>query len=405
MNTVLHFDSIESAIEELRAGRMIVIADDEERENEGDIACAAQFCTPAHIRFMTNHGRGLICVPMLKSRANALGLEPMVTSNTALHGTGFTVSVDYIHGTTTGISAADRSATIVALANAQSSPADFARPGHVFPLIARDEGVLRRAGHTEAIVDLCRLAGLEPVGVICEIIGEDGEMLRGEQLIEFARRHQLRIVTIKDLIAYRLERERLVEQSAHTPLKTEYGEFDFYVYVNKYDGKEHIALVKGVINPDEPVLVRVHSECMTGDVFGSLHCDCGMQLDAALRTIEREGKGVLLYMRQEGRGIGLIAKIQAYKLQQEHGLDTVEANLHLGFKPDAREYGIGAQILYDLGVRKMRLLTNNPTKRVGLASFGLEIVERVPIIVEPNEINRRYLETKKVKMGHLLDGI
>ncbi|GIV54306.1 MAG: riboflavin biosynthesis protein RibBA [Candidatus Kapaibacterium sp.] len=399
------FDSIEAAIDALRTGQMIVVADDEDRENEGDVACAAQFCLPEHVRFMANSARGLICVPMLKSRADALGLEPMVTSNTALHGTGFTVSVDYIHGTTTGISAADRSATIRALADHRSQPSDFARPGHVFPLIARDEGVLRRAGHTEAIVDLCKMAGLEPVGVICEIIGDDGEMLRGEQLIEFARRHRMVIVTIKDLIAYRLHRERLVERRAHAILKTEYGEFDFSVYVNKHDGKEHIALVKGTINSDEPVLVRVHSECMTGDVFGSLHCDCGMQLHAALQAIEREGKGVLLYMRQEGRGIGLVAKIQAYMLQQEHGLDTVEANLHLGFKPDAREYGIGAQILYDLGVRKMRLLTNNPTKRVGLASFGLEIVERVPIVIEPNDVNRRYLETKKVKMGHLLDGI
>jgi 3,4-dihydroxy 2-butanone 4-phosphate synthase/GTP cyclohydrolase II len=405
MNRQVNFDSIKTAIEEIRAGRMIVIADDEDRENEGDVACAAQFCTAEHVRFMANHARGLICVPMLKSRADALNLEPMVSSNTALHGTGFTVSVDYIHGTTTGISAADRSATIRALADLQSRPSDFARPGHVFPLIARDEGVLRRAGHTEAIVDLCKMAQVEPVGVICEIIGDDGEMLRGEQLIDFARRHGMAIVTIKDLIAYRLERERLVERRAHTRLKTEYGDFDFYVYVNAYDGKEHIALVKGTIAPDEPILVRVHSECMTGDVFGSLHCDCGAQLHAALRAIEHEGRGVLLYMRQEGRGIGLVAKIQAYKLQQEQGLDTVEANVHLGFKPDAREYGIGAQILYDLGVRKMRLLTNNPTKRVGLASFGLEIVERVPIVVEPNEVNRRYLETKKQKMGHLLDGI
>ncbi|MCX7929663.1 MAG: bifunctional 3,4-dihydroxy-2-butanone-4-phosphate synthase/GTP cyclohydrolase II [Chlorobi bacterium] len=405
MSRVLGFDTIERAIDELRAGRLIVIADDEERENEGDIACAAQLCTPEHIRFMTNHARGLICVPMRKERADALSLTPMVATNTALHGTGFTVSVDYVHGTTTGISAADRSATIRALANSAVHPTDFARPGHVFPLIARDEGVLRRAGHTEAIVDLCALAGLEPVGVICEIIGDDGEMLRGQQLIEFARQYGLAVVTIADLIAYRLQRERIIELQAETKLMTAFGEFDFKVYVNKHDSKEHIALVKGIIASDEPVLVRVHSECMTGDVFGSLHCDCGAQLHAALRAIEREGKGVVLYMRQEGRGIGLVGKIQAYRLQQEHGLDTVDANVHLGFKPDAREYGIGAQILYDLGVRKMRLLTNNPTKRVGLASFGLEIVERVPIVVEPNEINRRYLETKKLKMGHLLDGI
>ncbi|GIV56228.1 MAG: riboflavin biosynthesis protein RibBA [Candidatus Kapaibacterium sp.] len=401
----MQFDTIEHAADELRRGRMIVIADDEDRENEGDVACAAQFCTPEHVRFMANYARGLICVPMRKQRADALGLEPMVAANTALHGTGFTVSVDYIHGTTTGISAADRSATIRALADPNAKPNDFARPGHVFPLIARDEGVLRRAGHTEAIVDLCTIAGLEPVGVICEIVGDDGEMLRGEQLLEFARRHGMAIVTIKDLIAYRLERERLVELRAETRLATEYGEFIFKVYVNKHDGKEHIALVKGTIDPAKPVLVRVHSECMTGDVFGSLHCDCGEQLHAALRAIEQEGTGVLLYMRQEGRGIGLVAKIQAYRLQQERGLDTVDANIHLGFKPDAREYGIGAQILYDLGVRKMRLLTNNPKKRVGLASFGLEIVERVPIVIAPNDMNRRYLETKKNKLGHLLDGI
>ncbi len=401
----MQFDTIERAADELRRGRMIVIADDEDRENEGDVACAAQFCTPEHVRFMANYARGLICVPMRKQRADAVGLEPMVASNTALHGTGFTVSVDYIHGTTTGISAADRSATIRALADPNAKPSDFARPGHVFPLIARDEGVLRRAGHTEAIVDLCTIAGLEPVGVICEIVGDDGEMLRGEQLVEFARRHGMAIVTIKDLIAYRLERERLVELRAETQLATEYGVFTFKVYVNKHDGKEHIALVKGTIDPAKPVLVRVHSECMTGDIFGSLHCDCGQQLHAALRAIEQEGTGVLLYMRQEGRGIGLVAKIQAYQLQQERGLDTVDANLHLGFKPDAREYGIGAQILYDLGVRKMRLLTNNPKKRVGLASFGLEIVERVPIVIAPNHINRRYLETKKLKLGHLLEGI
>lgn len=401
----MQFDTIEHAAEELRSGRMIVIADDEDRENEGDVACAAQFCTPEHVRFMANYARGLICVPMRKQRADALGLEPMVASNTALHGTGFTVSVDYVHGTTTGISAADRSATIRALADSNARPSDFARPGHVFPLVARDEGVLRRAGHTEAIVDLCTIAGVEPVGVICEIVGDDGEMLRGEQLVEFARQHRMAIVTIKDLIAYRLQRERLVELQAETRLATEYGEFTFKVYVNKHDGKEHIALIKGTIDSAKPVLVRVHSECMTGDIFGSLHCDCGQQLHAALRAIEQEGTGVLLYMRQEGRGIGLVAKIQAYRLQQERGIDTVDANIHLGFKPDAREYGIGAQILYDLGIRKMRLLTNNPKKRVGLASFGLEIIERVPIVIAPNQINRRYLETKKHKLGHLLEGI
>lgn len=401
----MQFDTIEHAAEELRSGRMIVIADDEDRENEGDVACAAQFCTPEHVRFMANYARGLICVPMRKQRADALGLEPMVASNTALHGTGFTVSVDYVHGTTTGISAADRSATIRALADSNARPSDFARPGHVFPLVARDEGVLRRAGHTEAIVDLCTIAGVEPVGVICEIVGDDGEMLRGEQLVEFACQHRMAIVTIKDLIAYRLQRERLVELQAETRLATEYGEFTFKVYVNKHDGKEHIALIKGTIDSAKPVLVRVHSECMTGDIFGSLHCDCGQQLHAALRAIEQEGTGVLLYMRQEGRGIGLVAKIQAYRLQQERGIDTVDANIHLGFKPDAREYGIGAQILYDLGIRKMRLLTNNPKKRVGLASFGLEIIERVPIVIAPNQINRRYLETKKHKLGHLLEGI
>jgi 3,4-dihydroxy 2-butanone 4-phosphate synthase/GTP cyclohydrolase II len=328
----------------------------------------------------------------------------MVQNNSALHETNFTVSIDYVHGTTTGISSPDRSATIRALAHPDAKPEDFGRPGHVFPIVAVDHGVLRRAGHTEAAVDLSRLAGTGDAGVICEIVDDDGTMARAPRLHEFARRHGLRIITIKDLIAYRLERERSVVRKAEADLETEYGVFRIAVYQAAEENKEHVALVKGDVTDGEPVLVRVHSECMTGDIFHSKHCDCGAQLDAALRAIDEAGRGVVLYMRQEGRGIGLVNKIRAYQLQAQ-GMDTVEANIHLGFKPDAREYGIGAQILYDLGVRKMRLLTNNPTKRVGLSGFGLETVELVPIEVEPNAVNQRYMETKKERMGHILRNV
>ncbi|MFM2133542.1 MAG: hypothetical protein RL156_823 [Bacteroidota bacterium] len=398
------FDTIADAINDIAAGKFVVILDDEDRENEGDLMCAASLCTPEHVTFMSVYGRGLICTPVSKERADLLGLQLMVQKNSALHETNFTVSVDYVHGTTTGISSPDRSATIKALAHPESVAGDFGKPGHIFPIVAVDHGVLRRAGHTEAAVDLCRLAGTGDVGVICEIVDDDGTMARAPKLHEFARKHGLRIITIKDLIAYRLERERSVVCKAEAELDTEYGMFRIAVYQAAEDQKEHVAMIKGDVSTGEPVLVRVHSECMTGDVFHSKHCDCGAQLEAALEAVEREGRGVVLYMRQEGRGIGLVNKIRAYQLQAQ-GMDTVDANVHLGFKPDAREYGIGAQILYDLGVRKMRLLTNNPTKRVGLSGFGLETVELVPIEVAPNAVNRRYMETKKTRMGHLLKGI
>lgn len=395
------FDSIEQAIQDLQLGKVVVVLDDEDRENEGDIICAAEFCTPEQVNFMASHAKGLICVAMPSERAIALELAPMVPDNTALHGTKFTVSIDYLHGTSSGISASDRSATIKALVKSDIQPADFGRPGHIFPLIAVEEGVLRRAGHTEAVVDLMKLGGLHPVGVLCEILAEDGTMMRTPQLMEFAEKHQLSIITVKDLIKYRVSNEQLVTPVAEAQLPTEFGDFTLKVFANTVDGKEHVALVKGEWKEDESILVRVHSECLTGDIFHSLRCDCGPQLSAALSMIQQAEKGVLLYMRQEGRGIGLVNKVKAYSLQ-EKGLDTVEANVQLGFQPDPRDYGIGAQILASLGVRKMRLLTNNPTKRVGLESYGLEVVERVPIEMAPNPTNRDYLETKKVKMGHLL---
>jgi len=395
------FDSIEQAIKDLQAGKVVVVLDDEDRENEGDIICAAEFCTPEQVNFMASQAKGLICVALPSEKAIALDLAPMVPANTALHGTRFTVSIDYLHGTSSGISASDRSATIKALVQPNIKPDDFGRPGHIFPLIAVEEGVLRRAGHTEAVVDLMKLGGLQPVGVLCEILAEDGTMMRTPQLMEFSEKHQLSIITVKDLIRYRLNKEQLVTAVAEAKLPTEFGDFKLQVFANTVDGKEHVALVKGTWNEDEPILVRVHSECLTGDIFHSLRCDCGPQLSAALSMIQEAEKGVLLYMRQEGRGIGLVNKVKAYSLQ-EQGLDTVEANVQLGFQPDPRDYGIGAQILASLGVRKMKLLTNNPTKRVGLESYGLEVVERVPIEMQPNSVNRDYLETKKVKMGHLL---
>jgi 3,4-dihydroxy 2-butanone 4-phosphate synthase/GTP cyclohydrolase II len=398
----MHFNTIPEAVEDLRQGKMIVVVDDEDRENEGDIICASEFCTPEMVNFMAAKARGLICVSVSRQRADELLLDPMVQNNTALHSTKFTVSVDYVHGTTTGISAADRSATIRALADPSAVPEDFARPGHIFPLVAAQEGVLRRAGHTEATVDLMRLAGLKPCGVLVEILAEDGTMARGETLFRFAQEHGMKFITVKDLIAYRVARETLVSRAAEAEMPTAFGLFKIIAYNNVIDGKEHVALVCGTIDHGEPTLVRVHSECLTGDVFSSQRCDCGEQLHSAMQTIATAGRGVILYMRQEGRGIGLINKLKAYQLQ-EQGLDTVEANVHLGFKPDAREYGIGAQILVDLGVRKMRLLTNNPTKRVGLESFGLEIVERVPLELQTNQYNLEYMRTKKDKMGHLLE--
>ncbi len=397
----VRFNSIEEAVADLAAGKLVIVVDDEDRENEGDIVCAAELCTPEMINFMAMEARGLICVPMPQSRALELELEAMVPANTSIHRTGFTVSVDYLHGTTTGISSADRAATVRALVDPSTKPQDLGRPGHIFPLIAVEEGVLRRAGHTEAMVDLLRLAKLNTVGVICEILNDDGTMARQQELMAFAEKHSLKIITVKDLIAYRFRQSKLVNCVAEAKLPTEFGDFTLKVYQNTVDGKEHVALVKGEWSIGEPVLVRVHSECLTGDVFGSKRCDCGSQLHAAMEAISKEGRGVLLYMRQEGRGIGLVNKVKAYSLQ-EQGLDTVEANLHLGFTPDPRDYGIGAQILVDLGVCKMKLLTNNPTKRVGLESYGLQVTERVPIEIEPNEINQEYMNTKKTKMGHLL---
>ncbi len=395
------FHSIENAVEDLRRGKIVIVVDDEDRENEGDFIAAAEKVTPDIINFMTKFGRGVLSAPLTSQRAEELGLVPMVESNTSLHETPFTVSVDYIHGTTTGVSASDRAVTVHALIDPKTKRSDLARPGHIFPLRAMDGGVLRRAGHTEAVVDLCRLAGLFPAGVLCEILNEDGSMARIPDLVKLAMQYQLRIVSVRNLIEYRMQRERLIQRIVETNLPSLYGEFRVVVYRSETDSKEHIALVKGVLSPDRPTLVRVHSECLTGDVFGSLRCDCYEQLIAALQMVEKEGSGVVLYVRQEGRGIGLVNKLKAYKLQDE-GMDTVEANEKLGFRPDLRDYGIGAQILRDLGVGKMRLMTNNPKKVVGLHGYGLEIVERVPLEVNPNDINEKYLKTKRDKLGHLI---
>lgn len=403
MEEFRNLETIKNAIKKFRNGEMIIVVDDEDRENEGDLIMAAEFITPEAVNFITREARGILCVAITPERAQELELQMMVKENTSLHQTPFTVSIDYIHGTTTGTSAFDRAKTIKAITDKNSKPEDFAKPGHIFPLVAKKGGVLKRAGHTEAAVDLAKLAGLYPAGVLCEILDSDGSMCRGENLQKFAEKHNLSIISIADLIEYRRRKEKLVRKVVEVNLPSKYGDFKLHLYENILDTSENaIALVKGKIDDGEPVLVRVHSECLTGDVFGSLRCDCGEQLATALQMIEKEGRGVLLYMRQEGRGIGLVNKLIAYSIQ-EKGKDTVEANEALGFKADLRDYGIGAQILKDLGITKIRLLTNNPKKIVGLKGYDLEIVERVPIEIPANEKNRNYLKTKKEKLGHLFN--
>lgn len=395
--------SIEEAIQEIKAGRMVILVDDEDRENEGDLTMAAEAVTPEAINFMAKYGRGLICLSMKAEMLDALDLPLMVDNNTSLFKTGFTVSIEARHGVTTGISAADRATTILTAVADGAKPGHLVRPGHIFPLRAKEGGVMVRSGQTEGSVDLASLAGLKPAGVICEIMDEDGTMARMPSLEKFSEKHGIGICTIADLIEYRMAKESFVHMAAETVIPTAYaGEFKAIVYENDIDDLLHIAMVKGEIDPGKPVLVRVHSECLTGDIFGSLRCDCGDQLHKAMKKIEEEGTGVLLYMRQEGRGIGLVNKLKAYALQ-DRGLDTVEANEKLGFKPDMRNYGMGAQILVDLGVRKMRLLTNNPKKMVGLDGYGLSIIEQIPIEIKPNEYNKGYLECKRLKMGHLLN--
>ena len=401
MNERIKLNTIDEAIDDFREGKFVIVVDDEDRENEGDLICAAEKITPEMVNFMLKYARGVLCAPITISRSEELDLPHQVQDNTSVLGTPFTVTVDKLEGCTTGVSAYDRAATIRALADPASTPQTFGRPGHINPLYAQDNGVLRRSGHTEAAVDLCKLAGLYPAGALMEIMNDDGTMARLPELVEFGRVHHLKIISIRDLIAYRLQKESLIEVGSRVDMPTRYGHFQLIPFRQKSNGLEHMALIKGEWAEDEPVLVRVHSSCATGDILGSLRCDCGEQLHKSLQMIEKEGKGVVVYMQQEGRGIGLMNKIAAYKLQEE-GLDTVEANVHLGFKPDERDYGCGAQMLRYLGIHKMRLMTNNPTKRVGLEAYGLEIVENVPIEVTPNEYDYRYLKTKKERMGHTL---
>jgi 3,4-dihydroxy 2-butanone 4-phosphate synthase/GTP cyclohydrolase II len=392
--------TIKSAIEDIRQGKLVIVVDDEDRENEGDFITAARNVTPQVINFMSKYGRGLICAPLVEDRCDELGLELMVNNNTALHETPFTVSVDLLgHGCTTGISAHDRAKTMQALINPATRPEDLGRPGHIFPLRAKRGGVLRRAGHTEATIDLARLAGFEPAGVLVEIMNEDGSMARLPQLLEIAEKFDLKVISIKDLIEFRLRTDSLIEEIVRVDMPTQYGHFKLIAFNEKGTPNEHLALIKGEWTADEPVLTRVHSSCFTGDILGSFRCDCGEQLHKAMQLVEKEGKGVILYMNQEGRGIGLVNKLKAYKLQEE-GMDTVEANLHLGFPMDKRDYGVGAQILRYLGISKLRLISNNPRKRAGLSGYGIEIVETVPIEVHPNPHNEKYLETKRDKLGH-----
>ena len=400
----IKLDTVEEAIEEFRKGEFVIVVDDEDRENEGDLIIAAEKVTPEKVNFMLKHARGVLCAPIPISRCKELDLDVQVSDNTSMLGTPFTVTVDLLEGCTTGVSAHDRAATIRALADPSAKPSDFGRPGHINPLYAQDQGVLRRTGHTEAAVDLARLAGLYPAGALMEIMSEDGTMARLPELRRFADKYGLKLISINDLIAYRLKEESIVEKGEMVDMPTEHGHFKLIPFLQKSNGLEHIALVKGEWKEDEPVLVRVHSSCATGDIFGSYRCDCGPQLHKAMELIEKEGKGVVVYLNQEGRGIGLMNKMKAYKLQED-GMDTVEANLCLGFKADERDYGVGASILHDLGVKKMRLLTNNPQKRIGLTGYGLTVVENVPIEIEPNKYNRFYLHTKKDRMGHELHNV
>jgi len=395
------FNTIEEAVEDFRQGKILIVVDDEDRENEGDFILAAEKVTPEAINFFLKEGRGVVCAPLSAERSDELQLHLMVDTNTSLHETPFTVSIDYIHGTTTGVSTSDRAATVKALADPNAKADDFARPGHIFPLRAIEGGVLRRAGHTEAAIDLCKLSGLFPAAVLCEILDDDGTMARLPKLKIIAKKFNLKIISVRALIEYRMRKETLVQRVVETNLPSKYGTFRLVAYKSITDDKEHLALIKGNVTTGEPVLVRVHSECLTGDVFGSLRCDCNAQLIAAMQRVEKEGRGVVLYMRQEGRGIGLFNKLKAYHLQDQ-GFDTVEANEKLGFRADLRDYGVGAQILRDLGVRKMRLMTNNPKKIIGLNGYGLEVVERVSIEITPNEYNEKYLTVKRDKLGHLI---
>lgn len=399
MDSVLN--TIEEALADIKAGKVVIVVDDEDRENEGDFICAAEKITPEIVNFMITHGRGLLCAPITEERCDELELEMQAQANTSIHETPFTVSIDKLEGCTTGVSAADRAATLLALTDPESKPETFGRPGHIFPLRARSKGVLRRSGHTEAGVDLARLAGLYPAAALIEIINEDGTMARLPQLVEIAKKFDLKLVSIKDLIEFRLKSESLVEKGVKVNMPTAFGEFKLIPFKQLSNGLEHVALIKGEWVKDEPILVRVHSSCVTGDIFGSMRCECGEQLHKSMEMIEKEGKGVIVYMNQEGRGIGLMNKMRAYKLQEE-GMDTVDANLHLGFKADERDYGVGAQILREIGVCKIKLLTNNPIKRIGLEAYGLSIVENVPIEIQPNKYNEFYMQTKKLRMGHTL---